>query len=238
MYIYTELQAKYDLIEAGDASKDYFDRMRRVLSWLKRAEQETDDPAVRFIFLWISFNACYACYEDYIKRDDRKREMQKIAIFFEKLGDNSKFNLLKQIKKNIDDAENDVTKLLYNRYAYSGYWEAQKVGAKITLAGAERSFNDYNKTFFRNIAKKQHDIVDIVKILKELIFRINEVRNQYFHGSATWRTINEDDFRVQTKNCCAIMSTLMPIIINDMLCCDDKGKWGKVTVPVMPVPYK
>ncbi len=32
-------------------------RTHRALSWLQRAEQETEDDDARFIFLWIAFNA-------------------------------------------------------------------------------------------------------------------------------------------------------------------------------------
>ena len=35
-------------------------RVHRALSWLGRAEQEADDLDVRFILLWIGFNAAYA----------------------------------------------------------------------------------------------------------------------------------------------------------------------------------
>ena len=35
-------------------------RVHRALSWLRRAEAEQDDQDVRFILLWIGFNAAYA----------------------------------------------------------------------------------------------------------------------------------------------------------------------------------
>ena len=35
-------------------------RIHRALSWLGRAETDTNDPDVRFILLWISFNSAYA----------------------------------------------------------------------------------------------------------------------------------------------------------------------------------
>lgn len=35
-------------------------RVHRSLSWLRRAQGETDDLDVRFILLWIGFNAAYA----------------------------------------------------------------------------------------------------------------------------------------------------------------------------------
>ena len=35
-------------------------RVHRALSWLDRAEQESQDHDARFIFLWVAFNAAYA----------------------------------------------------------------------------------------------------------------------------------------------------------------------------------
>ncbi len=35
-------------------------RVHRSISWLGRAEKETSDSDVRFILLWIGFNAAYA----------------------------------------------------------------------------------------------------------------------------------------------------------------------------------
>jgi len=35
-------------------------RVHRALSWLNRAEQETEDIDAKFIFLWVAFNAAYA----------------------------------------------------------------------------------------------------------------------------------------------------------------------------------
>ena len=35
-------------------------RVHRALSWVERAERESDDPDAAFIFYWIAFNAAYA----------------------------------------------------------------------------------------------------------------------------------------------------------------------------------
>ena len=35
-------------------------RTHRALSWLNRAEQESEDLDARFIFLWIAFNSAYS----------------------------------------------------------------------------------------------------------------------------------------------------------------------------------
>jgi hypothetical protein len=47
-------------------------RVHRALSWLGRAQAEPDDSDVRFILLWIGFNAAYA--GDVARAVDGERE--------------------------------------------------------------------------------------------------------------------------------------------------------------------
>ena len=37
--------------------EEFSTRIHRALSWIKRAEMETEDSDASFIFLWIAFNA-------------------------------------------------------------------------------------------------------------------------------------------------------------------------------------
>ena len=57
-------------------------RVHRALSWLERAEKETEDQDAAFIFYWISFNAAYA-------KDDIERyptgERSAFDEYFEKI---------------------------------------------------------------------------------------------------------------------------------------------------------
>ena len=39
--------------------EEFSTRIHRSLSWIKRAEMETEDSDASFIFLWIAFNAAY-----------------------------------------------------------------------------------------------------------------------------------------------------------------------------------
>lgn len=49
-------------------------RVHRALSWLRRAEAEIDDDDVRFILLWIGFNATYAGDVSQASGQDARRE--------------------------------------------------------------------------------------------------------------------------------------------------------------------
>ena len=57
-------------------------RMRRAISWLERAERESDDPDAAFIFFWIAFNAAYAEDEG---TEARSTERTIFAEYFDKL---------------------------------------------------------------------------------------------------------------------------------------------------------
>mgnify|MGYP007071069274 CR=1 FL=1 len=56
-------------------------RVHRALSWLNRAEAEADDPDVRFILLWIGFNAAYA--SELVNSGENERSVFK--VFFDQL---------------------------------------------------------------------------------------------------------------------------------------------------------
>ena len=57
-------------------------RMRRALSWLERAEKETDDDDAAFIFYWIAFNAAYARDRS---SDFERRERNLFDDYFDKI---------------------------------------------------------------------------------------------------------------------------------------------------------
>lgn len=54
-------------------------RIHRAISWLTRAEQETTNPDARCIFLWIAFNAAYACEFGF-----EQAERQRVKQFIDK----------------------------------------------------------------------------------------------------------------------------------------------------------
>mgnify|MGYP000644926478 CR=1 FL=1 len=58
MTTYEDLQKTYNACEKA-LDYDLSVWLRRSLSWLQRAERETDDIDASFIFHWISFNAAY-----------------------------------------------------------------------------------------------------------------------------------------------------------------------------------
>ena len=52
---------KYNLKQLpDDVDKNDIIRLHRAISWLKCAENNSEDIDLKFISLWIAFNACYA----------------------------------------------------------------------------------------------------------------------------------------------------------------------------------
>ena len=53
-----------------------FYKITRALSWLERAERETDDPDAGFLFNWISFNANYSIKQDFSNSSQKVRSLE------------------------------------------------------------------------------------------------------------------------------------------------------------------
>ncbi|UWN48589.1 hypothetical protein ASALC70_00774 [Alcanivorax sp. ALC70] len=96
-------------------------RVHRALSWLDRAERD-DDPASRFIFLWIAFNAAYAT-----EIDDRVHlnEQATFNAFLEKLCELDGEKRLDALVWNA--YPNAIRVLLDNPYVFSCFWTTRKV---------------------------------------------------------------------------------------------------------------
>ncbi|AMK16800.1 hypothetical protein [Sphingobium sp. MI1205] len=60
-------------------------RVHRALSWLRRAEASEGDEDVRFILLWIGFNAAYAGDVSLALGGESQRERDAFARFFSTL---------------------------------------------------------------------------------------------------------------------------------------------------------
>ncbi|MEZ5492867.1 MAG: hypothetical protein R3F50_21530 [Gammaproteobacteria bacterium] len=61
-------------------SSDHAVRLHRAISWLKCAENYSDDDDITLVALWIAFNACYGIEES----QNDKREKGAIQSIFRK----------------------------------------------------------------------------------------------------------------------------------------------------------
>jgi predicted nucleotidyltransferase len=60
MPTHAELRVRFKGLPVDQTPDAWRVRLHRALSWLGRADAETDDPDARFLFLWIALNAAYS----------------------------------------------------------------------------------------------------------------------------------------------------------------------------------
>ena len=191
-------------------------RVHRALSWLGRAEAETEDQDVRFILLWIGFNAAYAA--------DLDRALDGARGHF-----NSFFDRLVSLDEDqrIYEAvwqrfSNEIRLLLSNKFVFAPFW-SNKNGVPGNEDWADR------------LAKGQNVVATAIakhntpKILSVMFDRLYVLRNQLIHGGATWHgSVNRD----QVRDGAAVMSWLLPIFI-DIMMDHPEHEWGMPYYPVV-----
>lgn len=192
-------------------------RIHRALSWLQRAEQETDDQDARFIFLWVAFNAAYA---DELTNTTHDGERSVFEGFFTKLVSLDHAHMIyTAIWTRFSE---EIRLLLGNRYVYAPFWEHHN-----QVPG----YDDWEAWFERSkkgiaVALKQQNTQTI---LSTLFDRLYVLRNQLIHGGATWNSsVNRD----QVTDGAAILSRLVPIFIELMLN-HPAAEWGEPCYPVL-----
>ncbi len=176
-------------------------RVHRALSWLGRAEREADDTDLRFILLWIGFNAAYA--GDVQRAMDSERD--HFREFFATL-------LTFDAGRRLYDAiwrrfPHEIRLLLDNRYVFAPFWQhhngmAGGEGWEAKFAAGKRRIN---------AALGQQDTATVLSILFD---RLYVLRNQLVHGGATW---NSDVNRAQVRDGAALLGTLLPIFVDLMM---------------------
>lgn len=216
MTTYEDLQKTYEACEKA-LDYDLSVRLRRSLSWLQRAERETDDIDASFIFHWISFNAAYV--GGYSKSEDY-RERKAFDAFFEKI-------LRNEVDKKITTLiwqrySQEVRGILNNQYIFSPYWNEDK----------PENTQEWSTEFAKDMERVNEALEreNTIFIVSTLFKRIYVLRNQMFHGSATWQgTVN----RRQVIDCQKLLANITPLFIEIMLHSPQEN-WGKLQVPSKP----
>lgn len=212
---FTHLKEKQRAIRSG-FSESLGLRVHRALSWLGRAEAEAGDPDIRFILLWVGFNAAYAA--------DIEREFESergvFQSFFEGL-------VLLDTDERVYKAvwqrfPQEIRLLLGNRHIFSAFWKHQN-GVPGYEDWADR-MSTSQRAINGAIARK-----DTSKILSVLFDRLYVLRNQLIHGGATW---NSSVNRSQVKDGAAVLGVLLPIFI-DIMMDNPSHDWGCPYYPVV-----
>jgi hypothetical protein len=189
-------------------------RIHRAISWLKSAEKQDDNLDLKFISLWVSFNACYAVDLNGISS---KPEKAKLRDFTSSL---VQFDRIRLYNLFWEKYSGPVKVLIENKFVFEKFWEYNRGEA-----------NDYLSAFNKSIASatnclSKQNIEGLIEIVLE---RLYTLRNQLIHGGATY---NSKLNRSQLRDACNIMQLLVPIIIDIMLE-NAEHDWGEIAYPVV-----
>jgi len=216
MFQYTELKA-WQRDNRDTFSPSLSLRTHRALSWLYRAEQETDDNDARFLFLWIAFNAAYAN-----EIHDRKNltERRLLLQFLNRLVDSDGKDLIYEIVWN--QFSSSIRLLIHNQYVYQPFWDFQT---------GLISEDDWRLAFSRSkvSANRALGMKNTKRVLAEIFDRLYTLRNQIVHGGATW---NSDVNRGQIRDGANILGFLVPTIVHLMMA-NHNQVWGDACYPVV-----
>jgi hypothetical protein len=192
-------------------------RVHRALSWLERAEKETEDQDAAFIFYWIAFNAAYA-------KDDSERhpsgERSAFDEYFERI---ISLDTDLQIYEAIWDRFSSFIRILLdNKYVFQPFWSHYN-----QMPGSD----DWSDRFEKSKKKTQAALArkDTKLILTTLFDRLYVLRNQLIHGGATWNSkVNRSQVQDGTK----VLAFLVPRFI-DLMMENKDVEWGAPYYPVV-----
>ena len=189
-------------------------RIHRAISWLKSAEKQEENLDLKFISLWVSFNACYAVDLNGISSKPEKAKLRDFTSSLVQFDRTRLYNLF------WEKYSGPVKVLIENKFVFEKFWEYNRGEA-----------NDYLPAFNKSIASatnclSKQNIEGLIEIVLE---RLYTLRNQIIHGGATY---NSKLNRSQLKDACNIMQLLVPIIIDIML---ENGEhdWEEIAYPVV-----
>ena len=196
-------------------------RLRRVLSWLGRAERDyqAGDCDAAFIFYWIAFNATYgqlgtSSVDDTYERGRRRDYFDRIVSFAD--AESVIYDTIWSVLRD------EIESMLENRYVYEPYWR------HLNNPAEDRDWEQrFDKA--RERATEAIRSTRTKDVLCELFFRLNTLRNQLVHGGATW---NSSVNRNQVEPGARIMASLVPHFIEVMIEHPGVG-WGAPRYPVV-----
>ena len=189
-------------------------RLHRALSWLNSAEQATDVD-IRFIALWISFNAAYGVDNELERSSTGEQYNQFINKIIELDHEQLIYPLIWQ------QFTNSIRLILDNKYIYQPFWNQQN---------GQANFNHWEDSFktAKIVSQKMLMSQDSAGLLSVVFSRLYTLRNQIIHGGASW---NSSLNRSQINDANKLLMELMPTILKIMMD-SPKEYWSPVSYPV------
>lgn len=189
-------------------------RLHRAISWLKSAEKHEGNLDIKFLSLWIAFNACYAVD---INGFNSKPEKAKLRDFTTSL---VQFDRIRLYNLFWEKYSGPVRVLIENKFVFEKFWEYNRGEAE----DYQPAFNKSITTALNCLSKE-----NIEGLLEIVLERLYTLRNSIVHGGSTF---NSKLNRAQLKDACNIMQLLVPIIIDIMLE-NNEHDWGEIAYPVV-----
>ncbi|MBP5998825.1 MAG: hypothetical protein KA534_00080 [Sediminibacterium sp.] len=189
-------------------------RLHRALSWLKSAEKQEGNLDIKFLSLWIAFNACYAVDINGMSSKPEKAKLRDFTSSLVQFDRTRLYNLF------WDKYSGPVRVIIENKFVFEKFWEYNR-----------GEVEDYIPAFNKSIATalnclSKENIEGLMEIVLE---RLYTLRNSIIHGGSTF---NSKLNRAQLKDACNIMQLLVPIIIDIMLE-NSQHDWGEIAYPVV-----
>lgn len=222
-------------INEVDFDKSNMIRMVRALSWLKRElEFDLPDPDLSFIMNWVAFEAIYS-NDEFLRAPPSKpspKSVLQITDFVNRIIANTLQESDRQrLPAVIERSWSHVHNLFANKYISPKCWRAYYGGT--TRAGPKH--NPFREEQSPPAKKVLKDPQQFRSFIEELFTRLYYLRNQVFHGNATYKGGAETERSAQINDGMQVMRNVMPVFIHIMLV-DLEGnisdeKWGRVPYP-------
>ncbi|MDP8050994.1 HEPN domain-containing protein [Pasteurella atlantica] len=191
-------------------------RIHRSLSWLKKAEN-SEDLDTKFITLWIAFNSAYAREIEDFGIKDRISFNEFLLRICSCDNDNVIYNLVWK------EFTQSIRLWLDNKFVFQPFWDFHN--GKMTENEYIKAETKERERFFSALENQKTSV-----ILDIMFSRLYTLRNQIIHGGATF---NSSVNREQLKEGCAILSLLIPAMLDIMMKNHNEIDWGKPFYPVV-----
>ncbi len=189
------------------------DRVRRSLSWMRRAVQVSSaDAPPRYVDLWIALNALYGV-PPYVPnfQPDEKRDFKHFMRLLRALPNSSD-----PLRRTMKSIERRTYNLIGNEYLWKEFWredfQAQKKKARKSKNECEAALRDE----------------DFVTFFACLFERLSVLRNQIFHGSSSENTTKSEDALIPSL---LVLEEILPVFLTLMLRYAKGKDW-----PLVPYP--
>ena len=203
------------------------DRMRRAYTWLERSEREGTEDIERFVFLWIAFNAAYgdeSALREFVEGGEaRKTEPNRFGTFLGHIVKQDEAGVLERIVW--DEFPGPIRVLLSNRYVYRPFW--------LAVWDSDRR-GDWRRRFegSKKVALKALSSRDVSTVLSVVFDRLYALRNQIFHGGATYPSgFGRDQIRDGSRIMASLVPAILDIMRHEIDGNPDSELWGKVAFP-------